>query len=186
MACATRFDLMKPEPTVIRLADKRRTNPVTVEQGDEEALVRMAEGYGFLAAEHELGLPYLGRPMSRQESLFIESLAVGMARVHAQFAARAALPAPPPAALPAPVKKPAQSAGLQKLNVTVGQGPVYREKHYTITELVVLWAPLCRNTIRKLVIFEPGVVKIPGRTEVRTTYLIPESVVQRIHTRLSN
>jgi hypothetical protein len=191
MACATRFNLLKPEPTVIRLADKRRTNPVTVEQGDEESLVRMAEEYGFLAAEHELGLPCIGRPMSRQESLFIRSLAAGMGRAHAEFAARAALPAssraaPPRAALPAPMKRPVQSAGVQRLNVAVGEGPVYKEKHYSITELVTLWAPRCRNTIRRLVMFEPGVVQIPGRTQKRTTYLVPESVVQRIYTRLSN
>ena len=121
MACAMRFDLVKPEPTVIRLADKRRTNPVTVEQGDEEAFVRMAEGYGFLAAEQELGLPYPGRPMSRQESLFIESLAAGMARVHAQFAARAALPAPPRAALLNAVKKSAPSVEVQRSNVAVAK-----------------------------------------------------------------
>ena len=54
-----------------------------------------------------------------------------------------------------------------------------------MTDLVALWAPLCRNTIRKLVMFEPGVVQIRGRRK-RTTYLVPESVVQRIHTRLSN
>jgi hypothetical protein len=181
---STQFNLVKPEPTVIRLADKRRTNPVTVEEGDEESFVRMAEAYGFLAGERELGLPYTGRPMSQQESLFVESLAAGMARVHAQFAARAALTAPPRAALPAPVKKSAPSVEVQRSNVAVGEGPVYKEKHYSMTDLVALWAPLCRNTIRKQVMFEPGVVQIRGRK--RTTYLVPESVVQRIHTKLSN
>jgi hypothetical protein len=191
MGSIAQFNLLKPDPVVIRLIDKYKTNAVTVQQGDEVALRRMAEGYGFLAGERELGLPYRGRPMSQQESLFVESLASGMARALAQFAAKAALPSssratPPRAASPAPVKRSALSAGPERLNVAVGDGPVYKEKHYSITELVELWAPRCRNTIRKLVMFEPGVVQIPGRTRKRTTYLVPESVVQRIYTRLSN
>jgi hypothetical protein len=75
---------------------------------------------------------------------------------------------------------------VKQLNVDVGEGPVYKEKQYSITELMVLWAPRCRNTIRKLVMFEPGVVKVPGPTEERTMYMVPESVVRRIHTRLSS
>lgn len=88
-------------------------------------------------------------------------------------------------------KKPPQRVSAQRktgkqLNVDVGMGPVFKEKHYTITELMAMWAPLCRNTIRKMVIFEPGVVKISGGTGKRDTYLVPESVVLRIHTRLSS
>jgi hypothetical protein len=189
MATMPRFDLTKPEPTVIKLVDKRRTNPVTVEEGNEDSLRRMAEGYGALAAERELGLPYRGRAMSAQESLFVESLAAGMARVHAGFAARTTLATPAPLPTPAaePVKKPVQAVRvLQQLRVAVGEGPVFKEKHYTITELVVLYAPRCRNSIRKLVMFEAGVLKIPGPTGQRFTYWVPESVVQRIHTRLSS
>jgi hypothetical protein len=74
----------------------------------------------------------------------------------------------------------------EQLNVAVGEGPVYKEKQYTITELMVLWAPRSRNYIRNLVMFEPGVVKIPGPTGQRFSYFVPESVVQRIHTRLSS
>ena len=42
-----------------------------------------------------------------------------------------------------------------------------------------------RETVRKLVKDEPGVVKIRmGRKQSNTTYSVPESVARRIHTRL--
>jgi len=60
------------------------------------------------------------------------------------------------------------------------------EKHYRIAELVRLWS-IGRETIRKLCIHEPGVIKIRmGRAKKHTAYSIPESVARRIHTRLSN
>lgn len=60
------------------------------------------------------------------------------------------------------------------------------EKHYSITDLKNQWA-MGRETIRKLVMNEPGVVKIRlGKKQSNTTYSIPESVARRIHTRLLN
>ena len=60
------------------------------------------------------------------------------------------------------------------------------EKHYSITDLKNQWA-MGRQTVRKLVKDEPGVVKIRlGRKKANTTYSIPESVARRIHTRLLN
>lgn len=58
------------------------------------------------------------------------------------------------------------------------------EKHYRIGELAERWG-LGRETVRKLIRDEPGVVQIrQGRKKVHTTYTIPESVARRIHTRL--
>jgi hypothetical protein len=60
------------------------------------------------------------------------------------------------------------------------------EKHYRIGELARLWG-LGRETIRKLVKDDPGVLKIRiGGKKLNTTYSIPESAAQRIHTRLLN
>jgi hypothetical protein len=60
------------------------------------------------------------------------------------------------------------------------------EKHYTITDLKTQWS-MGRETVRKLVKDEPGVVKIRmGRKQSNTTYSVPESVARRIHTRLLN
>ena len=44
-----------------------------------------------------------------------------------------------------------------------------------------------RETVRKLVKDEPGVLKIRmGRKQSNTTYSVPESVARRIHTKLLN
>lgn len=60
------------------------------------------------------------------------------------------------------------------------------EKHYRIAELAELWG-LGRETIRKMLIDEPGVVKIRlGRKKAHTTYTVPDSVARRIHSRLSS
>lgn len=60
------------------------------------------------------------------------------------------------------------------------------EKHYRIGELATLWG-LGRETIRRLVKDDPGVVKIRmGRKKAHTLYSIPESAARRIHTRLLN
>ena len=51
------------------------------------------------------------------------------------------------------------------------------EKHYRIGELAELWG-VGRETLRKLCIDEPGIVKIRlGRRKSHTTYSIPESIV---------
>ena len=58
------------------------------------------------------------------------------------------------------------------------------ERHYHIGELAKLWG-LGRETVRKVVANESGVIKISmGRKKAHTTYSVPESVAQRIHTRL--
>ncbi|MGB9458844.1 MAG: hypothetical protein WCB12_22560 [Bryobacteraceae bacterium] len=60
------------------------------------------------------------------------------------------------------------------------------EKHYTVSELKTQWN-LGRETVRKLVKDEPGVVCIRlGRKKAHSTYSIPESVAQRIYNRLLN
>lgn len=58
------------------------------------------------------------------------------------------------------------------------------ERHYRISHLARLWN-LGRETVRKLVKDDPGVIKIRmGRKKAHTIYTIPESAAQRIHTRL--
>jgi hypothetical protein len=60
------------------------------------------------------------------------------------------------------------------------------ERHYRIGDLARLWG-LGRETVRKLVKDDPGVVKIRmGRRKAHTVYSIPESAARRIHTRLLN
>jgi hypothetical protein len=60
------------------------------------------------------------------------------------------------------------------------------ERHYRVGELAELWN-LGRETVRKLVKDEPGVIKIRmGLRKAHTIYSVPESVAQRIHTRLLN
>jgi hypothetical protein len=58
--------------------------------------------------------------------------------------------------------------------------------HYRVSDLAGLWG-LGRETVRKIVKDEPGVIKIrQGRKKAHTTYSVPESVARRIHTRLLN
>jgi hypothetical protein len=62
------------------------------------------------------------------------------------------------------------------------------ERHYSVNELAVLWN-LSKQTIRRLFQDEPDVVRI-GEKDVRhrrayVTLRIPESVVRRVHQRLS-
>ncbi|HKD78916.1 MAG TPA: hypothetical protein VKH81_04435 [Candidatus Angelobacter sp.] len=62
------------------------------------------------------------------------------------------------------------------------------ERHYSVNELAILWN-LSKQTIRRLFQDEPDVVRI-GEQEVRhkrayVTLRIPESVVRRVHQRLS-
>ncbi len=60
------------------------------------------------------------------------------------------------------------------------------ERHYRIGELAELWG-LGRETVRKLVKDDPGVIKIRmGRKKAHTVYSVPESAAQRIHIRLLN
>lgn len=60
------------------------------------------------------------------------------------------------------------------------------ERHYRIGELARMWG-LGRETVRRLVKDEPGVIKIRmGRKKAHTVYSVPGSVAKRIHTRLLN
>ncbi len=60
------------------------------------------------------------------------------------------------------------------------------EKHYRIGDLARQWS-LGRETVRRLVKDDPGVIKVRmGRKKARTVYSLPESVAHRIHTRLLN
>jgi hypothetical protein len=60
------------------------------------------------------------------------------------------------------------------------------ERHYRISDLARLWG-LGRETVRKLVKDDPGVIKIRmGRRKAHTIYSVPESAALRIHTRLLN
>jgi hypothetical protein len=60
------------------------------------------------------------------------------------------------------------------------------EKHYRIAELAEIWG-IGRETVRKIVKDEPGVIQIrQGRKKAHTTYSVPESVARRIHSRMSN
>jgi hypothetical protein len=62
----------------------------------------------------------------------------------------------------------------------------FAEKHYRVSDLAELWG-LGRETVRKLVKDDPGVIKVrQGRKKVHTTYSVPESAAKRIHTRLLN
>lgn len=86
-------------------------------------------------------------------------------------------------------KKPVQQATKETLPLDVqylSRDASFAEKHYRVSELAGLWG-LGRETVRKIVKDEPGVIKIrQGRKKAHTTYSIPESVVRRIHTRLLN
>ena len=60
------------------------------------------------------------------------------------------------------------------------------EKHYRIGDLARLWG-LGRETVRKLIKDDPGVIKIRmGRKRAHTIYSVPETAAHRIHTRLLN
>jgi hypothetical protein len=62
----------------------------------------------------------------------------------------------------------------------------FAERHYRVGELATLWG-YGREAVRKLVKDDPGVLKLrQGRKKAHTTYSVPESVAQRIHTRLLN
>lgn len=62
----------------------------------------------------------------------------------------------------------------------------FEEEHYTVSQLAQRWK-YGRESIRKLVMNEPGVLKMQlGRNKKNAHYSIPASVARRIHTRLFN
>ena len=65
----------------------------------------------------------------------------------------------------------------------------FAERHYTVAEVATMWQ-LSMDLTRRLFINEPGVLVIgdeasPGTRRYRTLR-IPESVVKRVHRKLSN
>ncbi|HXB70242.1 MAG TPA: hypothetical protein VNY05_18465 [Candidatus Acidoferrales bacterium] len=60
------------------------------------------------------------------------------------------------------------------------------EKHYSIADLAKQWR-LSRETIRQLLLDEPGVLRIRlGRKKAHTRYSVPAHVAIRIHSRLND
>lgn len=60
------------------------------------------------------------------------------------------------------------------------------EPHMSLKTLAEAWG-LGRETVRKLVQNEPGVLKVRlGRKKSHTRYSVPASVARRIHARLLN
>jgi hypothetical protein len=58
------------------------------------------------------------------------------------------------------------------------------EQHYSIADLAKQWR-ISRESIRLLILDEPGVIRLSlGRTSM-CRYSIPASVAKRIHTRLT-
>jgi hypothetical protein len=112
-------------------------------------LIEEGVRYGALAAQAQLGLLDPGMPMSREKSLFIKALCTGMAAVHAEVAARAALPAPVKKK-----KKPREYRLLEPpLSPTGTRIFVAADLEYTYE------FPWCERTIRDLFrkVHEPGV-----------------------------
>ena len=72
-----------------------------------------------------------------------------------------------------------------------GQSPVeslssfpasHGERHYSVSEVAALWS-LSRDSVRRIFRREPGVLVIGDRY---VTLRIPESVLERVHRRLTN
>jgi MarR-like DNA-binding transcriptional regulator SgrR of sgrS sRNA len=68
--------------------------------------------------------------------------------------------------------------------------PCFQEHHYTVAEIAQIWN-VSEDLIRKLFQAEPGVLVIPSdRARAKRaryhTLRIPESVVERVHRKLSN
>lgn len=67
--------------------------------------------------------------------------------------------------------------------------PKFAERHYSVGEVAELWG-LSTDMIRKIFDQEPGVIALGNGTRLRgrrryVTLRIPESVLQRVHRRLS-
>lgn len=59
------------------------------------------------------------------------------------------------------------------------------EKHYSIAEISSIFH-LSKESIRKLLVNEPGCIRLRlGRTQ-KTRYSVPESIVRKLHARLLN
>jgi hypothetical protein len=78
--------------------------------------------------------------------------------------------------------------GSQRSGLEDGRQDPALEKHYSVLEVAKLWR-LSENTVRRMFMTEPGVVEW-GSEETRfkrayKTMRIPESVLQRVHRRLT-
>ena len=78
--------------------------------------------------------------------------------------------------------------GTKTCSVGIPQ-PHFQERHYSVAEIADTWN-LSREVIRKLFEGEPGVLVI-GNDSTRSkrgyhTLRIPESVMERVHRKLSN
>jgi hypothetical protein len=76
---------------------------------------------------------------------------------------------------------------LESAGEAVSKAPAF-ERHYTVREIAVLWQ-LSEDTVRRCFQGEPGVVRIAtcrkGSKRRYITLRIPESVVERVHRKLS-
>jgi len=67
--------------------------------------------------------------------------------------------------------------------------PSFAEPHYAVAEIAEIWN-LSSDAVRKLFQDEPGVLVLGGSAAPRkrryTTLRIPESVLQRVHRRMTN
>jgi hypothetical protein len=65
----------------------------------------------------------------------------------------------------------------------------YAERHYAVAEIATMWG-LSSDAVRKLFQDEPGVLVLGGQGVPHkrryTTLRIPESVLQRVHRRMTN
>jgi hypothetical protein len=77
-------------------------------------------------------------------------------------------------------------ASIHRCKKLMPLDPTVFEKHYRISELARIWG-LGRETTRKLVMLEPGVIRVRlGRKKSNATYSVPASIAERIHTKLLN
>ena len=65
----------------------------------------------------------------------------------------------------------------------------FAERHYAVAEIAALWS-LSSDAVRKLFENEPGVLVLGGQGLPQkrryTTLRVPESVLQRVHRRMTN
>lgn len=81
------------------------------------------------------------------------------------------------------------SASTQASRGELASPPSFAERHYAVAEIAAMWN-LSPDKVRRLFENEPGVVVLgeeaPNRGKRRyRTLLIPESVLERVHRRLS-
>jgi hypothetical protein len=77
----------------------------------------------------------------------------------------------------------------QNVESVPASGPRFAERHYSVGEVAELWG-LSTDMIRGIFDQEPGVIALGNETRLRgrrryVTIRIPESVLQRVHRRLS-